>query len=1124
MKRSRPYGEDLEEPERSSSSSHRRFYSKSSSYDRALDDDRETVRPLRKRFDHDGDGFDRRKGFCRYRDASSPRGVYGSDRMHRSESFSGFRREFPKGFRSERDRSRREGSSGSSWRRSSKDVVVSEDSGSVSRGGGMRSRDSLSGDGNRRSEAAAKVDKPRKESGSSSEMEEGELEPDPVAEKETNHEDRDAECSSRAETNLERKEVVQSEKKSENDDVGVPIREEEVKIEDVVVDDVSGVQKLDEKTGSEGEGEGEDKGIDVDCLAKDEFPEKKQDVPQEGKLCLSPQVQEAKDSGEECAAENEEKEIPHPISDSNEKDLEKNQGEGKYGIAESESGREEETGVGLEVEKNEGKGIDLEAEPEDAIDLFDSSKEFVAESKCEDVNLKLGAEKLKDKDKGKSLALALSREDDSVEAEDAMEGTSGRGFELVFRTDICQAEKAHCGGNLVGKKEDDGLKMERLDLSLSLPGSLQDHASQSQKSGSPTHSRSIQSIPSSFRTYSDGFTTSISFTSSQPFVHNPSCSLTQNSLDNNEKSVGSRPIFQQMDHVPNGTIWHAQTSNEVKRKGGAAPLLQRVLQNGSGSPNAALHALNGHHEGKLNGLPGLSTLPSQLSPRKSHGSHHSRLHSKDKRQLTREKSSSSLFMSEQREGEQLVHNGSGVIERIVYKIVSEPLHLMGRMLQEMTEQSVAYLKETLCEMITSADKIRHITALQEVLQRRSDLTAETMTKCPRILLEILVAIKTSLPDFIRKSNSISVPDLVDIFLNLKCRNLACRSMLPVEDCECKVCTKKSGFCSACMCLVCSKFDMAFNTCCWVGCDVCLHWCHTDCGLRTSLIRNGGSGSVANGANEMQFHCAACGHPSEMFGFVKDVFRTCAKDWKAETLLKELQYVRRIFSSSNDARGKRLRDIADQMLVKLEDKANHSEVVKFVMTFLSDSESNLSASPSLVHMKEPSKTAAEGINGIPCSSKEETWLPSVPSEKVSNLENAGVLSSMECKLVVSKIGNPELQANLEKKPVADELDSVVKFKQAEAKMYQERADDARREAEGLKRIVLAKSMSIDEDYASRVAKLQLGEAEERRKKRLEELQVVERAHREYFNMKIRMEADIKDLLLKMEATKRNFSSQ
>ncbi|EPS67104.1 hypothetical protein M569_07674, partial [Genlisea aurea] len=108
------------------------------------------------------------------------------------------------------------------------------------------------------------------------------------------------------------------------------------------------------------------------------------------------------------------------------------------------------------------------------------------------------------------------------------------------------------------------------------------------------------------------------------------------------------------------------------------------------------------------------------------------------------------------------------------------------------------------------------------------------------------------------------------------------------------------------------------------------------------------------------------------------------------------------------------------------------------------------------------------------------------------------------------------------PRFDELDGIIKVKLAEADMYQSRADDARRESEALKRIAVSKSERIEEEYSGRISKLRLPEAEEMRKQKFDELQGVERAYQEYFNMKMRMETDIKDLLLKMEAKRRNLA--
>ncbi|RWW73111.1 hypothetical protein BHE74_00019042 [Ensete ventricosum] len=143
------------------------------------------------------------------------------------------------------------------------------------------------------------------------------------------------------------------------------------------------------------------------------------------------------------------------------------------------------------------------------------------------------------------------------------------------------------------------------------------------------------------------------------------------------------------------------------------------------------------------------------------------------------------------------------------------------------------------------------------------------------------------------------------------------------------------------------------------------------------------------------------------------------------------------------------------------------------------------------------------------------------EKASLLANAGLVLSMDCNQDGMKARDMELRH--EKKPVSDELESVIMFKQAEAKMYQERADDARREAECLKHIVIAKNSKIDEDYDGQLKKLRLSAVEERHRQKFEELQATENAYREFFNMKMQMEVDIKDLLLKMEATKQSLNT-
>ncbi|GMH00033.1 hypothetical protein Nepgr_001872 [Nepenthes gracilis] len=415
---------------------------------------------------------------------------------------------------------------------------------------------------------------------------------------------------------------------------------------------------------------------------------------------------------------------------------------------------------------------------------------------------------------------------------------------------------------------------------------------------------------------------------------------------------------------------------------------------------------------------------------------------------------------------------------------------MSWRIHELSEQAVARLKEVTSEMIVKEEKRGKLRAFQEVLKNRSDLTLEALLRSQHVQLEILVALKTGIPDFLMRADDIPLTDLAEIFLNFKCRNLNCRSALPVDECDCKFCLKKDGFCSTCMCLICSKFDMASNTCSWVGCDVCSHWCHTDCGLQNFSIRNGCSVTGTQGTSEMQFYCIACGHPSEMFGFVKDVFKVCASEWKAETMLKELEYVRRIFSVSSDARGKLLRDVATQLLARLQNGSSVVEIYNHIMGFLAESDSKYS-NASKSSRSEPQalqKNKGDESNRAAGLNREAFQSKSVSLKNPSQTTNVRTFPMNTDRSPGSGgIWDSEVQMSGKNKPViVDELESIVKIKQAEAQMFQKRADDARREAESLKRIALAKNEKIEEEFSARITKLHLAEAEDRRQQKLEEL--------------------------------------
>jgi hypothetical protein len=278
--------------------------------------------------------------------------------------------------------------------------------------------------------------------------------------------------------------------------------------------------------------------------------------------------------------------------------------------------------------------------------------------------------------------------------------------------------------------------------------------------------------------------------------------------------------------------------------------------------------------------------------------------------------------------------------RILREIVSESIPVMAQIIQEVAEETLELTKEYLKNLIATTEKRDELVGLQNRLQRRSDLTKEALLKCQREQLEILVAVKMGHGSFVSGKVRVPTNELVEIFLFMRCRNVNCKSILPVDDCDCKFCSGNKGFCSSCMCPVCMNFDCASNTCSWVGCDVCSHWCHAACGTQKNLIRPGPSLRGPSGTREMQFHCIGCNHASEMFGFVKDVFVCCAKDWGQETLIKELDCVRKIFKGSEDFKGKELRTKAEDLLSKLERKLMSSrEACNVIIQFFNCKSSN-----------------------------------------------------------------------------------------------------------------------------------------------------------------------------------------
>ncbi|GMI66997.1 hypothetical protein HRI_000369000 [Hibiscus trionum] len=1176
----------------------------SSRYDRdqsVADEDSGRERMVRKRAEHDFESFDRRKlEFNRYRESGGSSGSF-----RRSESFRGPRRDFPKGFRSERDRNWRE--SGSSWQRFginenrgrevrdvkspswSRDSLVAgrlvgeprereemrrrRSSKSKSRSP-TRSRDSGSEQSKSVDGGGGEVKKSEEtlvESDTGSEMEEGEFDPEPQAKPQhelaTGPQDKPQhelatepqampqhelatkpqakphrELSTEPQAKPQHELATKPQVKSKHELATEPQAEPKHELATEPQADPQHEFATESRGRSDGK-EGCHNKTENDGGEMNSNREVVEDVNKErdkkGEEKVDDELQGCGKNLNDGASGNGDK-IDNVDGDEIEMQEEGAKVEGKC-EGDSKKDAVEQKSSCLEERCKGDKGIDLERLDKEC-EAKNFTKGVVEENGEHKINIDMIEIGLSwnVKDKGKGVAVESANVTDSAENvvwtervskdEDLdMEGPSTKGFELFSCSPVRRVEKEEQSG--ADKQKEEKLALESLDLSLSLPNVLLPIGVQHTDSapGSPSHGRSVQSLTNTFHTNSDGFTASMSFSGSLSFFHNPSCSLTQNSMDNNEQSVHSRPIVQGIDQLSQGS-WKSQ--NESRQKD--VPMFQRILRNGNGSfsQSSALQGITNSQVDQAQNIHSFegsskasSGLERQLSFHKQNDvrstSQSVRTHqngsfySYDKKQATREKHGGSLYRSSsQKEQEQLLIGGADFVETILSRMVIEPIHVMARKCHEMAGQSIACLKESIREIMLNAGKRGELCAFQEALRSRSDLTPEMLLKCHRAQLEILTALKTGLPEYLQVDNSVSSSDLAEVFLNLRCSNLTCRSSLPVDECDCKVCSKKNGFCSACMCLVCSRFDMASNTCSWVGCDVCLHWCHVDCGLRESYIRNG------HGAAEMQFHCVACDHPSEMFGFVKEVFQNFAKDWKLETFIMELEYVKRIFCGSKDVRGKRLHELADRLLVRLVNKSDLPEVYTQVMNFLTDSNSFKPGNATV----SSGKAEGKRINGIAGRSQDATRLKSVYSDKAPQLESS---SSLLPSFHVDLTDRPdkcssesELQRSAQKQLFLPELESFVRIKQEEAKMYQTRADDARREAEGLKRIAVAKDEKIEEEYRSRVSKLRLAEAEETHKQKIEECQALEKAYREYYSMKTRMEADIKDLLLKMEATRRN----
>ncbi|ESQ32497.1 hypothetical protein EUTSA_v10003897mg [Eutrema salsugineum] len=439
----------------------------------------------------------------------------------------------------------------------------------------------------------------------------------------------------------------------------------------------------------------------------------------------------------------------------------------------------------------------------------------------------------------------------------------------------------------------------------------------------------------------------------------------------------------------------------------------------------------------------------------------------------------------------VMHHVSNADKVSVRDIARERVDIVAERMHRLPDEFLEELKNGLKSILegNAAQSVDEFMFLQKLVQSRSDLTSTTLIRAHRVQLEVLVAINTGIQAFLHPNISLSQSSLIEIFVYKRCRNIACQNQLPADDCYCEVCTNRKGFCNLCMCVICNKFDFSVNTCRWIGCDLCSHWTHTDCAIRDGQIT---TGSSAKNTSEMLFKCRACNRTSELLGWVKDVFQHCAPNWDRESLMKELDFVSRIFRGSEDPRGRKLFWKCEELNEKIKGGLAETTAAKLILMFFQEIE--LDSAKSFENGEGGRLIAPQDACNRIAEVVQETLrkMEIVAEEKMRMFKKARMaLETCDRELEDKAKEVAELKAERQKKKLQiDELDRIVRLKQAEADMFQLKANEAKREAERLQRIVLAKMDKSEEEYASNYLKQRLSEAEAEKQYLFEKIKLQE----------------------------------
>ncbi|URE26605.1 hypothetical protein MUK42_20090 [Musa troglodytarum] len=403
---------------------------------------------------------------------------------------------------------------------------------------------------------------------------------------------------------------------------------------------------------------------------------------------------------------------------------------------------------------------------------------------------------------------------------------------------------------------------------------------------------------------------------------------------------------------------------------------------------------------------------------------------------------------------QVIRRVSNANRLSLHEIARDRVDVVAEKIKVMPDELLEELKGELRQILEGTGGSHHIEEflyLQKLVQGRVDLTAKSLAGAHRVQLEILVAINSGIQAFLHPSVSIPQSRLIEVFLYKRCRNIACQSALPADECSCEICTSRNGFCNLCMCVICNKFDFEVNTCRWIGCDTCTHWTHTDCAMRVGQIGTGQSVKSGVGHTEMLFRCQACHRTSELLGWVKDVFQQCVPGWDREILMRELDFVKLELDSPKNS--------------------ENEEVGR------------------LISPQEACNKIAEVVQ------EAVRKMEMVAEEKMRMFKRARLaLDACDRELEDKAREVQELKMERQrKKQQVEELESIIRLKQAEAEMFQLKANEAKQEADRLQSIAQAKSEKAEQDYASMYLKRRLEEAEAEKQYLYEKIKLQESQH-------------------------------